>query len=72
MITKCVYGINGLNCPNCAKKIEKSLGTTKGIKKAEINFTEKKLTIIYKNNELTSEEVKALISTLGFNVEITR
>ncbi len=37
--------ITGMTCDSCAKRIEKAIGTTKGVGEAMVNFATKKATV---------------------------
>jgi Cd2+/Zn2+-exporting ATPase len=39
------YTISGLDCPNCANKLEGMIAATAGIDSAKINFLSEKLTV---------------------------
>ncbi|MFW6238661.1 MAG: heavy metal translocating P-type ATPase [Halanaerobiales bacterium] len=49
---KIQYKINGLDCANCAAKIEEKVGKLPEVEKAELNFLEKKLTVLAPGGEL--------------------
>ncbi len=42
---KLTIEITGMTCDSCAKRIEKAIGTTKGVKEAMVNFATKKATV---------------------------
>lgn len=50
------YKILGLDCPNCAKSLEKAINNEKSIKKAEINFVKEYLVIDSDNQELALKD----------------
>lgn len=39
------FKVEGIDCPNCAAKIEKLVGEIEGVKSAKINFLAEKLTV---------------------------
>ena len=53
-----IYTLKGLDCPNCAAKLEGMLGKTEGIDSAKINFLSEKLTV---ESELPSDELLAAV-----------
>ena len=55
---KTKYSVSGLDCPNCAAKLEGMLGKTEGIASAKINFLSEKLTV---ESELPADELLAAI-----------
>lgn len=42
---KTKYSVNGLDCPNCAAKLEGMLAKVDGINSAKINFLSEKITV---------------------------
>ncbi|MBP5428401.1 MAG: heavy-metal-associated domain-containing protein [Clostridia bacterium] len=42
---KTKFSVTGLDCPNCAAKLEGLIGKVKGIDSAKINFLSEKLTV---------------------------
>ena len=52
------YTISGLDCPNCANKLEGMIAAAKGVDSAKINFLTEKLTV---ESELPSEALDAAI-----------
>ena len=71
MSTRVVYKITGLDCPNCAKKVEKFLGAQRSIKKVNLNFQTKELEVFFKKECLNEKEIQNLITSIGFCVEVT-
>ncbi|MBO4695401.1 MAG: cation transporter [Clostridia bacterium] len=42
---KKVFKLTGLDCPNCAMKLEKKLNGVKGVNSAQVNFMAMRLTL---------------------------
>lgn len=66
---KKVYLIEGLDCANCAAKIEDKINKLEGINEATINFMTSKLSIEFnsgENSEIAKvmEEVKKIIAKI--------
>lgn len=60
---KSTFIIEGMDCANCALKVEKELNKIEGIKQASINFFTNKLVIEFdkeENEEILSQVAKAL------------
>jgi len=55
---KTKYSVKGLDCPNCAAKLEAIIAKANGIDSAKINFLSEKLTV---ESELPSAELLAVI-----------
>ena len=43
---ECMLSIEGLDCPNCAAKVERKINTLEGIKEATVDFLGKKIIIL--------------------------
>ena len=48
---KKVYSIEGIDCANCAAKVEDKINKIKGIDEAVLNFMTSKLSIEFKSSE---------------------
>ena len=55
---KTKYSITGLDCPNCAAKLEGMLAKTEGIDAAKINFLSEKVTV---ESELPADALLAAV-----------
>ena len=58
---ECTLFIEGLDCPNCAAKIERKLNTLEKIKKVTVDFMGKK--VIVQSENLTQDELVEVIQT---------
>ena len=47
---KKVFRLTGLDCPNCAMKLEKKLNKVDGVNSAQVNFMTMRLTIDIEDN----------------------
>ncbi|MGM9904067.1 cadmium-translocating P-type ATPase [Enterococcus sp. 10A9_DIV0425] len=67
------YQLEGLDCANCAMKIEKQVKQIHGVKEASVNFATGKLTIEADEAEMTAieNEAKKKIVALEPNVTVT-
>ena len=54
--------IEGLNCPNCAKKLEMHINKLSSVKQAEINFLKSTITVSTDNEDKALKDI----------IEITR
>lgn len=64
------YKILGLDCPNCAKTLEKEINKQPSIKKAEINFVKEYITIDSYNQELALAEAIRVSSVVEPDAKI--
>ncbi|MBO0456065.1 cadmium-translocating P-type ATPase [Enterococcus hulanensis] len=67
-----VYRLDGLDCVNCAAKIERSVQQIKGVEQAQVDFMSTKLTIVApeKDIERISDEAKEIVNKLEPDVEV--
>lgn len=67
-----VYRLDGLDCANCAAKIERSVQQIKGVEQAQVDFMSTKLTIVApeKDIERISDEAKEIVYKLEPDVEV--
>lgn len=56
-------------CGQCKERIESELNYTKGIKYAELNLEDMKLSVKYNSSKLTLDELKNQISKLGYDAD---
>lgn len=56
-------------CGSCKDRIEEKLNYTGGIKFAELNLEDKKVTIKYNPKKITLEEIKKTISEIGYDAD---
>ena len=62
---KLTIEITGMTCDSCAKRIEKAIGTTKGVREAMVNFATKKATV---TSSTPVEDIYKVIEGLGYGV----
>jgi len=60
--------LEDLSCPDCAKKIEKILNKTNGVKNADVHFTTGKANVEYDPENINVEGLKDAVSTTGYQV----
>ena len=61
MAKKVIYRISGFDCPNCAAKTERHLNKHEKIENASIDFTNERMAITYRSEELTIADLKCVI-----------
>lgn len=52
-----IYVIEGLDCANCARKVEESVAKLEGVKEAQLNFMQKRL-YITSSKQYTKEDIQ--------------
>ena len=58
---ECMLSIEGLDCPNCAAKVERKINALEGIKEATVDFLGKKIVVLA--DEISENELVELIQT---------
>ncbi len=68
------YRLVGLDCANCAAKMERKINTIKGVNEAVVNFMTTKLILDIddENSEEILENVKKAIQDVDKDVEMKR
>ena len=61
--------LTGLDCADCAIKLEKSVRRLPGILWVAANFATAKLSVEYETNRVTVAQIKTAIKNLGYGVE---
>jgi periplasmic mercuric ion binding protein len=56
-------------CGDCKEKIEEKLNYTKGIVFSELDYETKELTVKFKPNLITLEEIKKILSEMGYDAD---
>lgn len=59
-------------CGACKTRIEEKLNYTKGIKFAELNLEDKKVTVKYSTKKISLGDIKKLISQTGYAADDVR
>ena len=56
-------------CGSCKTRIEDKLNYTSGIKFAELNLEDKKVTVKYNSTKIKLEEINKIISEIGYDAD---
>lgn len=56
-------------CGDCKDRIEEKLNYTKGVKFAELDLETKKVTIKYSPKKISSQQIKEIISSIGYDAD---
>ena len=59
--------IEGMKCEGCANRVKNAISDLKGVKKIDVNLSNKEAIITYKK-ELSNDDINRKISALGFSV----
>ncbi len=63
---KVVVPISGMTCASCSARIEKSVSSLPGIKKASVNLATEKMTVIYQPDLIRLSEIKQDVIKTGY------
>lgn len=66
---KLVLELSGLDCPNCAEKINKRVSRLSEVSESNLDFINKKLTVSTESSSII-EEVKKIVGEIEPNVEV--
>ncbi|WP_199883771.1 heavy metal translocating P-type ATPase [Anaerosinus massiliensis] len=61
------FAIEGLDCADCAAKLEKGLKKLAGVNEAQVNFATAKLKIVYDKTILGVEQITKTVSGFGYS-----
>lgn len=56
-------------CEQCEERIESGLNYTKGVKFAELDLNTMKLTVKFRKDQITLQEIKEKIASLGYTAD---
>ncbi len=65
-----VFHVQGMDCADCAKQIEKTVSVLPGVEQATVNFGAGKLRVTYDTNQISSEQIAQKVSKLGYPTEV--
>ena len=69
---KKVFKLEGLNCADCAAKIEEKVGKLEGVKSVMVNFMTTKMTLESENMEEIVEKVKKIVNEVEPDVNMIK
>lgn len=64
------FQITGMTCAACAGRIEKGLNRLEGVDDASVNLALETSHIVYETEQLTAEDLKQKIQSLGYDVVV--
>lgn len=67
------FKVEGIDCPNCAAKIEKLVGEIEGVTVSRINFMAEKLTVEFEESAAATliDEIKKAVAVVEPDAEVT-
>ena len=69
---KKVFKLEGLNCADCASKIEEKVAKLDGVKSVLVNFMTTKMTLESENMEEVVEKVKKIVNEVEPDVNMVK
>ncbi|MCM3363925.1 heavy metal translocating P-type ATPase [Niallia sp. MER TA 168] len=67
-INEQTFEITGMTCAACANRIEKGLNKMQGVEQATVNLALEKATVTYREEELSTNEIKEKVEGLGYGI----
>ena len=67
-IEACEFPLVGMHCASCAGRIEKALGSSPGVVKANVNFATTRATVHFDNKATDAESLRQVVRDLGYDV----
>mgnify|MGYP001302549869 CR=1 len=65
---KADFQLETLTCPSCVRKIESSLGKTKGISSVRVLFNSGKVKVDFDETQISADKIEGILMSLGFTV----
>ncbi len=66
--TNCRIDITGMDCGDCAKTIEASLGSMNGVRSATVSFARGTADLAFESNRIDRAELESRIKALGYGI----
>jgi Cu+-exporting ATPase len=62
------FGVTGMTCASCIRRIEKALGKVSGVQEASVNLATEKARVVYDPELVTLDQLQAAVETTGYGV----
>ena len=62
------FGVKGMTCAACVKRVEDAIADVKGIKSATVNLATEKVRITFSDNELDLSDIFHVVETAGYKL----
>lgn len=66
------FNIDGLDCADCAAKLEKGIRRLPGVREAQVNFAAAKLKVVYDKTIMEVTEIAKTVSGFGYSAEFVQ
>ncbi|MBM4308641.1 MAG: copper-translocating P-type ATPase [Deltaproteobacteria bacterium] len=67
-VEKVVLPIQGMTCASCVKRVEKALGSVKGVVQAGVNLATERATVEYIPQEVSIRDLKKVVEEAGYQI----
>lgn len=68
MAARIIFHIEGMTCSGCETRIENALGKLEGVIEVEVSYTQGRAQVVYDNDKLDTQAMKACIEKQGYQV----
>ncbi|HEX5415268.1 MAG TPA: copper ion binding protein, partial [Chloroflexota bacterium] len=62
------FGVTGMTCASCVRRVEKALAKTAGIQEASVNLATEKATVTYDPTQASQQQIQAAVEKAGYGV----
>ena len=66
--TEVTFGVIGMTCASCVRRIEKALGKVDGVQEASVNLATEKARVVYDPSVATPSRLQAAVEKAGYGV----
>ncbi len=63
------YSVAGMHCAACSSRIERVIGSQKGVELASVNLAAEKMVCRFDSDAITADEIIERVSGLGFTLQ---
>ncbi|MBP2658073.1 MAG: cadA 1 [Firmicutes bacterium] len=64
------FTVDGLDCADCAAKLEKGIGKLKGVTDAKVNFATAKMKVTYNSSQIEPVQIEKAVSGFGYQATL--
>ncbi len=62
------FGVTGMTCASCVRRIEKALSKVPGVQEASVNLATEKASVVYDADQTTGEQLHQAVERAGYGV----
>ena len=62
------FGVNGMTCAGCVRRVERALGKAPGVLEANVNLASEKATVTYLAGEVSLQDLEKIVEEAGYGV----